>query len=296
MIRDFFRKHDIRCEENVNLKKCNTYRLDVMCDYMVFPNSYEKVAKVVKYCKEKGIRFMFLGNGSNVIFKCNRFAGVIIRLSEFNDIYVEDNIVIAGGGCSLVTLAARTISEGLTGLEFAGAIPGEVGASIAMNAGAYNEDMAGVLSKVLIVNDKNHIVVWEADGIDFSYRDSFFKGSKDFFVVAAEFTLKKGDKDKMHEVVKRRIIKRSETQPLEFPSAGSVFRNPEGLHAGKLIEDLGLKGFSIGGAKISEKHANFIINAGGATGEDIVNLIEFVRGKVKEKYDIDLILEQVIIE
>ena len=296
MIRDFIKEHDIRCEENVNLKKYNTYKLDVMCDYLVFPNSYEKVSKIVKFCKKNGIRFMFLGNGSNVIFKCNRFEGIIIKLSEFEDIYIEGESVIAGGGCSLVKLAAHSINAGLTGLEFAGAIPGEVGASIAMNAGAYNEDMAGVLSKVMIVDNKNNIVVWKAEEIEFSYRDSFFKGNKDFFVVAAEFTLKKGDKAKMHEVVKRRIIKRSETQPLEFPSAGSVFRNPEGMHAGKLIEDLGLKGYSIGGAMISEKHANFIINAGGATGEDIVNLIDFVRGKVKEKYDIDLILEQVIIE
>lgn len=296
MIKDFFERIEVKYEENVNLKKYNTYKIDAVCDYMVFPSSYNKVARIVKFLKKNNIKFMFLGNGSNLIFKCNRYDGVIIRLSEFDNIYIYDDVVIAGGGCSLVKLAAHTINNGLTGLEFAIAIPGDVAASIAMNAGAYNEDMAGVVSKILVLNEDNRVVVYNVDEVEFSYRDSFFKGNKDCFVLAAEFQLKYGDKEKMHELVKSRVARRTATQPLEYPSAGSVFRNPPGTHAGKLIEDLGLKGYTIGGAKISEKHANFIINTGNATGEDIVNLIEYIRVKVKESYGIDLILEQVIIE
>lgn len=296
MIRDFIRENNIRYKENISLKRYNTYRLDVKCKYIVFPDTYDKIISLIKYLKENNIKYMFLGNGSNTIFKCHKYDGVIIKLDELNSIKIEDNHITVGAGCLLLKLAATTINEGLSGLEFAGAIPGEVGASTCMNAGAYNESMSDVVTRVKAIDRDLNISVFTNRDMEFSYRSSLFKNNPDFVIVEVEMDLKPGDKQEMHEVVKRRIIKRKESQPLEYPSAGSVFRNPEGMYAGSLIEKLGLKGYTIGGAQVSLKHANFIINAGNATGDDIVELIEYIRNRVKEAYDIDLILEQIIIE
>lgn len=296
MIRDFIRENNIRYKENISLKRYNTYRLDVKCKYIVFPDTYDKIISLIKYLKENNIKYMFLGNGSNTIFKCHKYDGVIIKLDELNSIKIEDNHITVGAGCLLLKLAATTINEGLSGLEFAGAIPGEVGASTCMNAGAYNESMSDVVTMVKAIDRDLNISVFTNRDMEFSYRSSLFKNNPDFVIVEVEMDLKPGDKQEMHEVVKRRIIKRKESQPLEYPSAGSVFRNPEGMYAGSLIEKLGLKGYTIGGAQVSLKHANFIINTGNATGDDIVELIEYIRNRVKEAYDIDLILEQIIIE
>lgn len=296
MIRDFIRENNIRYKENISLKRYNTYRLDVKCKYIVFPDTYDKIISLIKYLKENNIKYMFLGNGSNTIFKCHKYDGVIIKLDELNSIKIENNHITVGAGCLLLKLAATTINEGLSGLEFAGAIPGEVGASTCMNAGAYNESMSDVVTRVKAIDRDLNISVFTNRDMEFSYRSSLFKNNPDFVIVEVEMDLKPGDKQEMHEVVKRRIIKRKESQPLEYPSAGSVFRNPEGMYAGSLIEKLGLKGYTIGGAQVSLKHANFIINTGNATGDDIVELIEYIRNRVKEAYDIDLILEQIIIE
>ena len=296
MIRDFIRENNIRYKENISLKRYNTYRLDVKCKYIVFPDTYDKIISLIKYLKENNIKYMFLGNGSNTIFKCHKYDGVIIKLDELNSIKIEDNHITVGAGCLLLKLAATTINEGLSGLEFAGAIPGEVGASTCMNAGAYNESMSDVVTRVKVIDRDLNISVFTNEEMEFSYRSSLFKNNPDFVIVEVEMDLKPGDKQEMHEVVKRRIIKRKESQPLEYPSAGSVFRNPEGMYAGSLIEKLGLKGYTIGGAQVSLKHANFIINTGNATGDDIVELIEYIQNRVKEAYGIDLILEQIIIE
>lgn len=296
MIKDFIRENNIRYKENISLKRYNTYRLDVKCKYIVFPDTYDKIINLIKYLKQNNIKYMFLGNGSNTIFKCHKYDGVIIKLDELNSIKIENNHITVGAGCLLLKLAATTINEGLSGLEFAGAIPGEVGASTCMNAGAYNESMSDVVTRVMAIDSDLNISVFTNEQMEFSYRSSLFKNNPEFVIVEVEMDLKPGDKQEMHEVVKRRIIKRKESQPLEYPSAGSVFRNPEGMYAGSLIERLGLKGYTIGGAQVSLKHANFIINTGNATGDDIVKLIEYIRNRVKEAYDIDLILEQIIIE
>ena len=187
------------------------------------------------------------------------------------------------------------MNNNLNGLAFAGGIPGMVGASTAMNAGAYKEDMASIVKEVKVVTPSLEVVTLTNKDLNYSYRNSFLKEHKDYICTEVTLEMNYLDKDKIKETMTSRKKRRIDTQPLDKPSAGSVFRNPEGLSAGKLIEDAGLKGYKIGGAKISTKHANFIVNTGNATYEDILELIDYTKKKIKEIYNIDLILEQEII-
>jgi len=187
------------------------------------------------------------------------------------------------------------MKKGLNGLAFAGGIPGLVGASTAMNAGAYKEDMAGIVKEVKVLTPELNIVTMTNKELNYSYRNSFLKENKDYICIETTLNLTYESPEKIKEVMDNRRQRRIDTQPLDVPTAGSVFRNPEGLSAGKLIEDIGLKGHTIGGAMISPKHANFIVNTGSATYEDIIELIKYIEKKVEEHYGIKLLLEQEII-
>lgn len=296
MIRNFTRSNNIEMYEDVSLKKYNTYRLDVKCDYLVFPKDIDEVVKLISFLKENNYKYLVLGNGSNVIFKNNRYNGVVIKLSKLDKIEFDGDKVVVGAGVSLSKLANMTINNSLSGLEFSVSIPGEIGASVSMNAGAYNESFSDVFVSAKVLTPKLEIIELTNEDMDFSYRNSFIKKNKDYIVLEVVLKLKPGDKEEMNAVIEKRFEKRKATQPLEYPSAGSVFRNPEGMYAGKLIEDANLKGYSIGGAMISDMHANFIVNKDNATGEDIINLINLAKDKVKENNNIDLYLEQVIID
>lgn len=296
MIRSFTRSNNIEMYEDVSLKKYNTYRLDVKCDYLVFPKDIDEVVKLISFLKENNYKYLVLGNGSNVIFKNNRYNGVVIKLSKLDKIEFDGDKVVVGAGVSLSKLANIAINNSLSGLEFSVSIPGEIGASVSMNAGAYNESFSDVFVSAKVLTPKLEIIELTNEDMDFSYRNSFIKKNKDYIVLEVVLKLKPGNKEEMNAVIEKRFEKRKATQPLEYPSAGSVFRNPEGMYAGKLIEDANLKGYSIGGAMISDMHANFIINKDNATGEDIINLINLAKDKVKENNNIDLYLEQVIID
>ena len=295
MIRNFTRSNNIEMYENISLKKYNTYRLDVMCDYLVFPKDIDEAIKLISFLKENNYKYLVLGNGSNVIFNCTRYNGVVIKLSRLDKIEFNNDIVKVGAGVSLSKLANMAINNSLSGLEFSVSIPGEIGASVSMNAGAYNESFSDVFVSAKVLTPNLEIVELSHDDMMFSYRNSFIKNNKDYIVLEVVLQLKQGNIDEMNALIEKRFEKRKATQPLEYPSAGSVFRNPEGMYAGKLIEDANLKGYSIGGAMISDMHANFIVNKDNATGEDIVNLINLAKDKVKENNNIDLYLEQVII-
>ena len=295
MIRNFTRSNNIEMYENISLKKYNTYRLDVMCDYLVFPKDIDEVIKLISFLKENNYKYLVLGNGSNVIFNCDRYNGVVIKLSKLDKIEFNGELVKVGAGVSLSKLANMAINNSLSGLEFSVSIPGEIGASVSMNAGAYNESFSDVFVSAKVLTPNLEIVELSHDDMMFSYRNSFIKNNKDYIVLEVVLQLKQGNIDEMNALIEKRFEKRKATQPLEYPSAGSVFRNPEGMYAGKLIEDANLKGYSIGGAMISDMHANFIVNTGNARGEDIVNLINLAKDKVKENNNIDLYLEQVII-
>ena len=296
MIRNFTRSNNIEMYEDVSLKKYNTYRLDVKCDYLVFPKDIDEVVKLISFLKENNYKYLILGNGSNVIFKNNRYNGVVIKLSKLDKIEFDGDKVVVGAGVALSKLANMAINNSLSGLEFSVSIPGEIGASVSMNAGAYNESFSDIFVSAKVLTPKLEIIELTNEDMDFSYRNSFIKKNKDYIVLEVVLKLKQGNKEEMNAVIEKRFEKRKATQPLEYPSAGSVFRNPEGMYAGKLIEDANLKGYSIGGAMISDMHANFIVNKDNATGEDIINLINLAKDKVKENNNIDLYLEQVIID
>lgn len=281
-----------KCLENVSLKEYTTYKVGGKAKFMVYPKSTDKLILLIKYLKDKDIKFMVLGFGSNVLFSDDVYDGVIIKLDEFNDIEFEGTKVTCGCGASLMKVAMMAIRRGLTGLEFACGIPGSIGGAVYMNAGAYKSDMGYIVSKVKVLTKDYKVITMVNKEMDFHYRTSFLQKNKDYICLEATLKLKKGNKEEMESIVSERKKRRLESQPLEYPSAGSVFRNPEGDFAGRLIEELGYKGLEKGGAQVSSKHANFIINKGNAKAKDIKELIEFVKDSVYDKYKIELKVEQ----
>lgn len=296
MIKNFFESNNIIYKEKVSLKNYNTYKIDTTCSYLVYPNNIEELILILKELKQKKLKYLILGNGSNIILSMDYYDGVIIKLDNFCKVEYQNNIVNAEAGYPLIKLALETTEKGLSGLSFAAGIPGLVGASTAMNAGAYNSDMSSVVKSVKVLNDKLEVITLTNKDLEYAYRDSFLKRHKNYIVLSTTFELEPGDKETMKIQIEERRKKRLASQPLNMPSAGSVFRNPENMYAGELIEKLDLKGYSIGGAKISEKHANFIVNTGNATGQDIIRLINLVENRVKETYNVELKLEQIIVE
>ena len=277
---------------DVSLKNYTTYKVGGICKIMVFPRNIECLITLIEKLKQSNIKFMILGNGSNVLFSDDTYEGVIIKLDELNKIEVHDKKIVAGAGAMLMKVAREAIRHSLAGLEFATGIPGTVGGGVYMNAGAYKSDMGYVVSKVKVLTPKLTVITMVNRELDFHYRTSFFKKHKDYIVLEATFNLKKGNKELLEEVVRDRKERRLASQPLEYPSAGSVFRNPPDMFSGQLIEELGYKGLSKGGAKVSEKHANFIINYDNAKAKDIKELITFLKSEVKDKYNVDLTVEQ----
>ncbi len=277
---------------NVPLKEHTTYKVGGNAKAMIYPKDIDSLVSLINKLKNNKVKYMILGNGSNVLFSDNEYDGVIIKLDELNKIEIHDNRIVAGAGVMMMKVCREAIRHELAGLEFASGIPGTVGGCIYMNAGAYNSDMGYVVSRVRVLTPKMTVITMVNRELDFHYRTSFFKKHKDYIVLEATFNLKKGNRMLLEEVVADRKKRRLESQPLEYPSAGSVFRNPPGDFSGRLIEELGYKGLEMGGAKVSDKHANFIINYNHATAKDIKELIEFIHDEVLKKYNIDLHAEQ----
>ncbi len=278
--------------ENVDLSKHTTYRVGGLARVMWYPDTTTRLAKIIQLLNEKKITYQVLGKGSNVIFSDQKYDGMIIKLDSFNQMVIKGNKVEVGAGYSLVKLSYQMAKHGFSGLEFASGIPGSVGGAIYMNAGAYKMDMGYIVSRVKVLTKEGKVITLANLEMDFHYRSSILMKKKDYIVISAVLRLKKGNKKEIEELMKDRKERRIATQPLEFPSAGSVFRNPKDHFAGKLIEDLGFKGLIKGGAQISEKHANFIINLGNATATDVKELIEFIQMAVYDKYKINLKVEQ----
>ena len=280
---------------NISLKKLTSYKLDGVTKQLIYPDNVEELVEIIKDLREDNIKYKVIGGGSNLIFDGN-YMGVLIKLDSFNDLIFDDTNVIVGAGYSLQKLSVQVCKMGLSGLEFATGIPGTVGGACFNNSGAYNSDMGYIVNYVKVLTPSLEIKTLYNKDLNYHYRTSFFKNNPGYIILEAKLKLKKGNKKEIIELVTDRRKRRLETQPLDYPSAGSVFRNPEGNYAGKLIEDLGFKGKRLGGAKVSEKHANFIVNTGRAKGSDIIKLIKKIQTKVKEEYGIDLILEQEIVE
>lgn len=281
-----------RYKENVDIATLTTYRTGGIAKIVVHPLNEKKLLLLLKTLKKEKIKFKVLGNGSNTLFSDDFYDGVIIKLDSLSEIKFTRNKVFVEAGASLIRVANMAVKKSLSGLEFATGIPGTIGGAIYMKAGAYKRDMGYIVESIKVITPKFEIITMTNRELNFHYRTSFLQQNKGYICISAILKLQKGDKKEMQEIVKDRMQRRMESQPLEYPSAGSVFRNPEGLFAGKLIEDLGYKGLQKGGAKISEKHANFIINYNHATSKDIKDLIDFIKEEVKEKYNIDLKVEQ----
>ncbi len=280
--------------EHAELKNLNTYRLPATTKLLVEPNSITDLINVLEILKSNNEKFLVLGNGSNVVLNGNEYDGAIIKLTKLNGIefHPELNMAYAEAGAMLPKVATESVNLSLTGLEFAAGIPGTIGGSIYGNAGAYNACILDYVSSVTVLDENYEIKEIEHEKITYSYRTSMFKEEKKYIILAAKFYLKQGDKQNSLDIMEDRRTRRISSQPLEYPSAGSVFRNPEGDFAGRLIESCNLKGYRIGGAEVSEKHANFIINKGNATCEDVYKLINYVHDTVLEKTNVDLIIEQ----
>ncbi len=278
--------------ENVSMAKYTTYKTGGIAKLLVYPKDEKKLILLLRELKKNNIKYKILGNGSNTLFSDKVFYGIIIKLDCLDQIIVHGNIIKAGSGVNLIKLSNFAIKKSLSGLEFASGIPGTVGGAVFMNAGAYKSDMGYVVKSIRVITPNLEIITMSNRELDFHYRSSFLQKNPGYICLEAAFQLKRGNKNEMLDLVKERKERRMASQPLDYPSAGSVFRNPENLFAGKIIEDLGYKGLSKGGAKISEKHANFIINYNNATSKDIKDLIDFIKSEVKEKCNIDLKVEQ----
>ena len=280
--------------ENESLKKYNTFRLEATAKYIIYPHSVGDLIEVLKILRDEKIEFDILGNGSNIILKEGFYDKAFIKLDEMNgiEVYPDLDILYAEAGATLYNIVLKSLEYGLTGLEFAHAIPASLGGAITGNAGAYNACVMDYVVSVTVLNKNYDIKILEHEKIEYGYRYTQFKGNNDYIILAAKFYLRKGDKENSLAMIKDRRDRRLASQPLEYPSAGSVFRNPEGDYAGRLIESCGLKGYRIGGAMVSEKHANFIINYDHATPDDIRKLINYVHDVVLEKTKVDLIIEQ----
>lgn len=281
--------------ENISLKDYNTYKIGGIAKYIVKPNSVDNLIDLIEYLKRENIEYFVLGKGSNVIIPDEDFDGVVILLDNLNKCVINGNIVDVEVGIVLGTFIMNLVNNNLCGLENLCGIPGTLGGAIVGNAGCYGSLISDCLVSVTYLENGTIKTILKND-CNFSYRDSIFKRDKNKIILSCKFELNKSNKEDMLEVIKENTLKRKNSQPLEYPNAGSVFRNPEGVAAGKLIEDLGLKDYNVNGAYVSNKHANFIINKDNAESKDIVTLIEFIQEKVEKEYGIKLILEQEIIK
>lgn len=296
-IREIFKK--VKCgrkEYDISLKKYTTYKLNTIARLIVSPRDIEDLTKIINIIKENNLQYKILGNGSNLIFVDDIYEGVLIKLNNFDNLTIKGNKVIVGAGYNLTKLAMRTANESLTGLEFASGIPGTIGGAVYMNAGAYKSDMGYVVESVKVLTPDLEIKTMMNRELDYHYRSSFFQKNPGYVILEATIRLRRGTKEAIMSVIKDRLARRVASQPLEFPNAGSVFRNPENDFAGRLIEECGFKGTGINGAYVSEKHANFIVNKENAKGKDIKDLIEKIQKEIKEKYNIELKVEQEIVE
>lgn len=270
------------------MKNHTTFRIGGPADALALPKTPEEVAKVVRFCHEHAHPYYVIGNGSNLLVSDEGYRGLVLQLyRNFNDIRVDKDTMTVQSGAMLAAVARMAYQNGLTGLEFASGIPGTVGGAVVMNAGAYGGEMKDVLREVTVLTKEGEVLTIPAKDLELRYRGSVIP-KNGWIVLGAVLQLKNGDPEqiraRMEELKERRVTK----QPLDLPSAGSTFKRPEGYFAGKLIMDAGLRGFTVGGAQVSEKHCGFVVNRGNATAEDVWTLICEVKRRVKEASGVEL--------
>lgn len=279
---------------NAELKSYTTYKLEGKVACVYFPEDVTELEDLILKLKKENKKYKILGNGSNLIIG-SKYDGVLIKLEKFDKLDIDGNMVTVGSGYMLPKLALECAKKNLSGLEFASGIPATIGGAIYQNAGAYGEQMDKVIKNVTVLDDQGNIKILNKGELKLGYRDSILK-HESLICLEVVLELKEDSYENIKQKMHDNLLNRKEKQPLEYPSAGSVFRNPPGYSAGKLIEDAGLKGFKVGDAMVSLKHANFIVNTGHASGEDVLKLIKIIQEKVKEKTGILLEVEQEVLE
>ena len=270
------------------MSRHTTFRVGGPADFFVTPKAKEEVRDVIRICKEAGMPYYIIGNGSNLLVSDAGYRGVIVQIyKEMNEVKVEGDLVKAQAGALLSGIAAKALGAELSGFEFASGIPGTIGGACVMNAGAYGVEMKDVLESVTVLTGEGKIIELGRNELELGYRTSVI-AKKGYIVLGAVLKLERGDGEKIKTYMDELKEKRVTKQPLEYPSAGSTFKRPEGYFAGKLIEDAGLRGFQVGGAQVSEKHCGFVINRDHATAADIMELMRQVQIRVKENSGVDL--------
>ena len=270
------------------MSRHTTFKIGGPADYFLMPDKDTDVGCIVKICKESAIPYFILGNGSNLLVGDGGYRGAVIQIyKNMSAVTVEGTEITVQAGALLSSVAAAAKNAALTGFEFAGGIPGTMGGAVVMNAGAYGGEMKDVLTEVTVMDEEGEIVTLPADKLELGYRTSIIK-TAGYIVLEAKLQLKEGNPEVIRETMKDLTIRRTTKQPLEYPSAGSTFKRPEGYFAGKLIMDAGLRGYQVGGAQVSEKHCGFVINKGDATAADICQLMRDVSDKVQAQFGVVL--------
>lgn len=278
-----------RVKKDEMMSAHTTFRVGGPASYFASPDGEEALKKVLLLCREEEMPYYILGNGSNLLVSDKGYDGVMILMGEsFSEIREEAPCeIMAGAGALLSRIAKEAMERSLTGVEFAAGIPGTLGGAVVMNAGAYDGEMKDVLKSVRVMEKSGRILTLTGEELELGYRHSCIP-EREYTVLSATISLRKGDKDKIRDKMAELAQKRRDKQPLEYPSAGSTFKRPAGYFAGKLIDDAGMRGYREGGAQVSEKHCGFVINCGGATAEDIRSLCRSVQRKVKETSGVEL--------
>ncbi|MBY0097669.1 UDP-N-acetylmuramate dehydrogenase [Mesobacillus maritimus] len=283
-------------KENEPLASHTTIKIGGPADLFIEPSTIDNLEKAMKVIREAGVKWTAIGRGSNLLVSDKGIEGVVIKLGAGLDhVEVVGNTVTVGAGASVVALAMTLSRKGLSGLEFASGIPGSVGGAVYMNAGAHGSDISKILEKAHILFEDGTMEWLNVEQMTFSYRTSVLQKERPGIVLEAVFNLQNGEVDTIKGVIKKNKDYRKDTQPWSSPCAGSIFRNPLPNYAGQLVEKAGLKGYSIGGAQISEMHGNFIVNTGNATAADVLALIDYVKKQIWDLYGIRMETEVEII-
>lgn len=284
--------HNIKVNES--LKKYTMTKLGGKADVLVLPETEDQAAAVVKYAYENEIPLLMLGNGSNMVVRDGGVRGIVLHFTFLNEIRIDGDIVYAQSGALIKEVSKQVAAESLTGFEFACGIPGSIGGAMAMNAGAYGGEIKDVVTSCTVLTAEGEKLVLSNEQLELSYRKSII-AKNGYYVLSATFQLAKGDQQQIDEKIGELTFLRESKQPLEYPSAGSVFKRPVGYYAGKLIQDSELQGKGVGGAEVSTKHAGFIVNKDNATAKDYIDTIKMVQRIVKEKFDVELEMEVKIV-
>ena len=270
------------------MKRHTTFRIGGPAEVFVMPGNLEEVQRILEICRTEDLPYFILGNGSNLLVSDRGYRGVVIQLDRnFGEVKVEGTEIHASAGALLSTIAVAARRASLTGFEFAGGIPGTLGGAVVMNAGAYGGEMKDVLRKVMVMDQSGKVFEIPAEELQMGYRTSIIK-TAGYIVLGAVLSLKEGNLEEIKMLTRKLSEQRTSKQPLEYPSAGSTFKRPEGYFAGKLIMDSGLRGYRVGGAQVSEKHCGFVINTGDATAEDVRSLMKYVTEIVYAKFGVTL--------